>query len=183
MALPSKLGGGHAAHGHVHAQRQGRQGGGYIAPADDLAGYGDIAATASEIVELRAEPAPVVGIRSYNFDTPQPGFRYNFETEDDHVQEVEGTMKKVGDTEVVVMKGSYSYVGADGLTYEVDWYADETGYHPSAPPLPQPVQPLFPEIVEAVEAQLRFAAEEEAAAAASARSESYAAPPLAAYGQ
>merc|ERR1711868_156172 len=113
---------------------------------------------------------------------PQPGFRYNFETEDDHVQEVEGTMKKVGDTEVVVMKGSYSYVGADGLTYEVDWYADETGYHPSAPHLPQPVEPLFPEIVEAVAAQLRFAAEEEAAAAASARSESYAAPPLASYG-
>ena len=27
------------------------------------------------------------------------------------------------------MKGSYSYVGADGLLYEVAWYADETGFH------------------------------------------------------
>merc|ERR1719270_155420 len=103
MGAPSKLGG-HAAHGHVHAQRQGRQGGGYIAPADDLAGYG-LDARESEVVELRAEPAPVVGIRAYSFDTPQPGFRYNFETEDDHVQNVEGTMKKVGETEVVVMEG------------------------------------------------------------------------------
>ena len=49
----------------------------------------------------------------------------------------------------------------------------------------EPVQPIHPEIVAAVEAQLRFAAEEEAAkAAASTRSESYAAPPaLPGYGR
>merc|ERR1712054_655840 len=82
---------------------------------------------------------------------------------------------------VVVMSGSYSYVGVDGNTWTVDWYADETGFHPSAPHLPKPVEPLHPEIAAAVEAQLRFAAEEDAAAAASSRSESYAAP-LAGYG-
>ena len=81
----------------------------------------------------------------------------------------------------MVMSGSYSYVGVDGETWTVDWYADETGFHPSAPHLPKPVEPLHPEIAAAVEAQLRFAAEEEAAAAASTRSQSYAAP-LAGYG-
>ena len=58
--------------------------------------------------------------------------------------------------------------------------ADETGYHPSAPFLPQPVAPDHPEVAAAVEAQLRFAAEQEAAelaeAAASSRSETIAAP-------
>jgi len=88
-------------------------------------------------------------------------------------------LKEVDGVNVVVMEGSYSYVGADGNTWTVDWYADETGYHPSAPHLPVPVEPLFPEIKAAVEAQLRFAAEEEAAAAAAAassNSNSYAAP-------
>merc|ERR1712012_10457 len=130
---------------------------------------------ASEVVETR-EAAPVIGIRSQNFDGPLPEFRYAFETENDIKQEASGELRNVDGADVVVMKGSYSYVGADGLTYQVDWYADETGYHPSAPHLPQPVQPIHPEIVAAVEAQLRFAAEEEAAAAASARSETYAAP-------
>ena len=53
------------------------------------------------------------------------------------------------------MRGSYEYIGADGLTYVVDWYADETGYHPSAPHLPQPVEIPFPEQAEAVAAQIR----------------------------
>ena len=84
---------------------------------------------------------------------------------------------------VMVMKGSYSYVGTDGLPYVVDWFADETGFHPSAPHLPQSVLPNHPEVAEAVAAQLRFAAEEDAAAAASGRSDVYAAPdsPLSQY--
>merc|ERR1711976_653867 len=178
VSLPSKLGG--HDHGHHHVQRQGRQGG-YIAPREELSGYGDAAASASNVVDVRAEPVQQIGIRSQNFDGPNPEFRYAFETENDIKQEAEGSMRNVDGTDVVVMKGSYSYVGADGQTYTVDWYADETGYHPSAPHLPKPVEPIHPEIKAAVEAQLRFAAEA-AAAAASSRSETYAAAePLAGY--
>merc|ERR1712154_344629 len=166
---PAKLG---QAHG------QGRQGG-YIAPVEEQAAYGNTAA-ASTIVDTRVAAEPV-GIRSQSFDGPLPEFKYSFETENDISQSAEGTLKEVDGVNVVVMEGSYSYVGADGNTWTVDWYADETGYHPSAPHLPVPVEPLFPEIKAAVEAQLRFAAEEDAAAAASSRSESYAAP-LAGYG-
>merc|ERR1711923_43746 len=122
---------------------------------------------------LVAEP---IGIRSQSFDGPNPEFRYSFETENDISQSAEGTMKNVDGTDVVVMSGSYSYVGVDGQTWTVDWYADETGFHPSAPFLPKSVEPIHPEIKAAVEAQLRFAAEEAAAAAASSRSETYAAP-------
>ena len=66
-----------------------------------------------------------------------------------------------------MQSGSYSYPGPDGLTYTVDWYADETGFHPSAPHLPQPVEIPFPEVAAAVRKQLRFAAEQDAEAAAS----------------
>merc|ERR1711892_50719 len=169
-ASPTKLG---------QTRRHGRQGG-YIAPADEpQAAYGNVAA-ASTVVDTRVAAEPI-GIRSQSFDGPLPTFKYAFETENDISQSAEGSMKNVDGVDVVVMKGSYSYVGVDGNTWTVDWYADETGFHPSAPFLPKPVEPIHPEIKAAVEAQLRFAAEEEAAAAASSRSESYAAP-LAGYG-
>merc|ERR1712156_753047 len=166
---PAKLG---------QTHRQGRQGG-YIAPVAEQAAYGDEAA-ASSVVDTRVAAEPI-GIRSQSFDGPNPEFRYSFETENEISQSAEGSIRTIGDADVVVMSGSYSYVGVDGETWTVDWYADETGFHPSAPHLPKPVEPLHPEIAAAVEAQLRFAAEEEAAAAASTRSQSYAAP-LAGYG-
>merc|ERR1712012_1181768 len=76
---------------------------------------------------VAAEP---IGIRSQSFDGPNPEFRYSFETENDISQSAEGTMKNVDGVDVVTMKGSYSYVGVDGNTWTVDWYADETGFHP-----------------------------------------------------
>ena len=74
----------------------------------------------------------------------------------------QGTMRMVNEAPVVVMRGSYEYVD-NGVTYEVVWEADENGFRPSAPKskhLPQPVAIPFPEQQAAVDAQLRFAAEE-----------------------
>ena len=171
---PSKLGGHHSGHDHVQARQAG---GSYLSPSDQ-----DQAA--ASVVETRV--AAPIGIRSYNFEPSSAGFRYSYETENDIKQETEGTMKNVDGTDVMVMKGSYSYVGADGLTYTVDWYADETGYHPSAPHLPRSVQPIHPEVAEAVKAQLEFAAQEEAAAAAASNNNLVFAAPeddLAGYGE
>merc|ERR1712026_399045 len=119
-ASPAKLG---------QTHRQGRQGG-YIAPQASYGG--EAVAAASTVVDTRVAAEPI-GIRSQSFDGPNPEFRYSFETENDISQSAEGTMRNVDGTDVVVMSGSYSYVGVDGQTWTVDWYADETGFHPSAP--------------------------------------------------
>ena len=41
--------------------------------------------------------------------------------------------KVAGEVLENVMRGSYAYVGADGLPYMIDWFADDEGFHPSAP--------------------------------------------------
>lgn len=119
--------------------------------------------------EVRPEP---IGIVRFNMNSPaeRKEFDYSFEAENGHKQEAVGTMRRVDDTDVAVMKGSYEYVGSDGLTYVVEWYADETGFHPTARHLPQPVVPNHPEVAAAVRAQIEFAAQEDAAAAAASRS-------------
>merc|ERR1712123_425592 len=134
----------------------------------------DTASSNLATVAVRAEPIAIV--RS-DYDNDNEGnYHYAYETANGIKQEVTGEMKVIDDAQVYVMRGSYSYPGADGLDYVVDWYADETGYHPTAPHLPKSVEPITNEVREAVAAQLRFAAEEDAAAAASANNVVYAAP-------
>merc|ERR1712038_433105 len=117
--------------------------------------------TRTEVV--RPEP---IAITRYNYDVPSSdgAFAYSFETENGIKQEAAGEMKVVDDSSVLVMRGSYEYIGADGLTYVVDWVADELGFRASAPHLPKPVEPNHPEVREAVAAQLRCAAEQRALA-------------------
>jgi len=120
---------------------------------------------------VKAVTQPPVAITKYeNTGVNNGQYHYSYETENGISQDVSGEMKTVNDAQVYVMKGSYSYIGNDGQTYTVDWYADETGYHPSAPHLPRSVEPNHPEVAAAVRAQMEFARQEEAAAAASANS-------------
>jgi len=113
--------------------------------------------------QQRAEP---IAITSYVNHSPdrEGAFDYAFETENGIKQEAQGRMKKVDDeTEVLVMRGSYEFIGPDGLTYVVDWEADENGFRPSAPHLPVPVEIPHPEVRAAVAAQLEQAALQPAA--------------------
>ncbi|CAB4060123.1 unnamed protein product [Lepeophtheirus salmonis] len=70
-------------------------------------------------------------------------FENSFESENGIRQESSGSTVTIGADNVVVMKGSYEYIGDDGSNLRL--------------PIP------FPEIAEAVAAQIAFAAEEDAA--------------------
>jgi len=128
-------------------------------------------------VRATGKPKQIAIVRSHaNPPAETAAFDYAFETENGIKQEATGTVRNVDDVDVSVMKGSYEFTGADGVIYAVDWYADETGFHATAPHLPKSVEPNHPEVAAAVRAQIKFAAEEDAARAASSRSTSYAAP-------
>merc|ERR1719225_93064 len=151
--------------------RQGRTN--YLAPSaaeDSLDKYNNQASSSSTGSAARSLPAPEpIAIRSQSFEPEASGaFRYAFEGENELKQKAEGSLRTVGEAEVVVMKGEYSYIGEDGNEWKVEWFADETGFHPSAPFLPKSVEPNHPEVAAAVRAQLEFAASEEAGAGAGA---------------
>merc|ERR1711962_968972 len=89
---------------------------------------------------------PQVKIVRNEFSGPNDGnWNYAYESENGIRQEARGEMRSIGNELVNVMSGSYSYVGPDGLTYHIQ------GRQQAA----------------AVADQLRFAAEQDAAAAAS----------------
>jgi hypothetical protein len=114
----------------------------------------------SAFKDEQSKPEVAIVHSAYNLPNgDSSAFEYSFESENGIKQEAAGELRTVDETPVIVMKGQYEYVGDDGETYAVDWYADETGYHASAPHLPQPVPIPFAEQAAAVEAQLKFAEE------------------------
>merc|ERR1711936_800863 len=93
------------------------------------------------------------------------GWDYSYEAANGIKQEATGTLRQIDDSRVSVMRGSYEFVGADGIVYAVEWFADETGFHATAPHLPQNVVPNHPEVAAAVKAQIAFAEQEDLASA------------------
>nr|XP_040582151.1 pupal cuticle protein 36-like [Lepeophtheirus salmonis] len=139
-------------------------GGGSAAGGAGLSNGGSTAAAGS----ASGPAAPVVAILSETNNAPgtlgdNSDFDNVFEAENGIKQEAVGSTVTIGEESVITMKGSYEYIGPDGQTYVVDWIADENGFQPSAAHLPKDVPIPFPEITEAVEAQIAFAAQEDVA--------------------
>lgn len=66
-------------------------------------------------------------------------FNFDFETSEGASQQAAGQLKQIDEVNsAVVQSGHYKYIGDDGQTYEVEWYADETGFHPRASHIPTP---------------------------------------------
>jgi hypothetical protein len=71
-------------------------------------------------------------------------------------------MLRASEKDIPVQLMGFVFCFFPALTYTVNWEADENGFRADAPHLPQPVAIPFPEVAEAVEAQLRFAASQPA---------------------
>ncbi|TRY61556.1 hypothetical protein TCAL_16290 [Tigriopus californicus] len=131
-----------------------------------------------------AQAQAPIGIVSsvYNGPTAESqNFDFAFETENGIRQEATGEMKTIDDTEVVVMRGSYTYLDAEGRDVTVTWEADENGYRAESDILPVAPEIPFEEQRQAVAAQIAFAQQEEQAAAASSTSNRYAPAPANSY--
>ncbi|XP_075971122.1 endocuticle structural protein SgAbd-6-like [Anticarsia gemmatalis] len=68
----------------------------------------------------------------YENDNPGSGnYRYYYEQTDGTKQEQKGEIRNEGtEDEAIVVKGTFTWVGPDGVTYTVNYDADENGYQP-----------------------------------------------------
>jgi hypothetical protein len=61
----------------------------------------------------------------------------SYETSDGIAREEQAEVKNIGTDEVaLVVRGSYSYTGADGVLYTINFIADENGFQPQGAHIP-----------------------------------------------
>ncbi|XP_017102556.2 larval cuticle protein 65Ag1-like [Drosophila bipectinata] len=81
--------------------------------------------------------APEAYIEKLESEVLPEGFNYDFKTSDGQQGQATGVLNYPGsDHESLAVKGSYSFVGDDGVTYTVNYIADENGFQPQGAHLP-----------------------------------------------
>ncbi|EDV41244.1 uncharacterized protein Dana_GF10922 [Drosophila ananassae] len=81
--------------------------------------------------------APDAYIENLESDVGPENFNYAYKTSDGQQGEASGVLNYPGsDHESLAVKGSYSFVGDDGVTYTVNYIADENGFQPQGAHLP-----------------------------------------------
>ncbi|XP_016934999.3 larval cuticle protein 65Ag1-like [Drosophila suzukii] len=83
-----------------------------------------------------AAPADVSIVRS-DSDVGPESFKYDWETSDGQKAQAEGQLNNIGsENESLAVRGSFSFVADDGVTYTVNYIADENGFQPQGAHLP-----------------------------------------------
>merc|ERR1712243_248717 len=115
-----------------------------------------VAVAAAENTYEYKEPIAITKYGSVSDETGK--YSYNFEAANGIKVSEEGQQKHFGDKPEEgygsVARGSYSYE-LEGVTYTINWVADENGYQPTGAHLP--VAPPMPEYVVKMLAELRAA--------------------------
>ncbi|KAH8406829.1 hypothetical protein KR222_005511 [Zaprionus bogoriensis] len=88
-------------------------------------------------VALAAPAAEQVENVRLHSDVGPDGFNYGYENSDGSSQDAQGETKNLGtENEALSVRGSYKFIGDDGVTYEVTYIADENGFQPQGAHLP-----------------------------------------------
>ncbi|XP_002135074.2 larval cuticle protein 65Ag1-like [Drosophila pseudoobscura] len=73
----------------------------------------------------------------YDSNVEPENYNYNVQTSDGKSVAEEGHVEDLGtEQEAIVVKGSYSYIGDDGVTYSVNYIADKNGFQPQGAHIP-----------------------------------------------
>ncbi|KAK5646570.1 hypothetical protein RI129_005034 [Pyrocoelia pectoralis] len=67
-------------------------------------------------------------LRQENNNIGLGDYQFLYQTSDGISREEKAELRTVGSNQAVVVQGSYSYIGVDGVTYTVNYVADENGY-------------------------------------------------------
>lgn len=103
-------------------------------------------------------PIPIISF--VNEPAVDGTYKYAYETGNGIAVQEQGALKNPGqkDLEAQTAQGQSSYTAPDGTPIQIQWYADETGFHPSGAHLPTP--PPIPEEIARAIATLPKLAEE-----------------------
>ncbi|KAL1455377.1 hypothetical protein WDU94_009476 [Cyamophila willieti] len=82
---------------------------------------------------------------------PNQAYSFAFESGNGIQVQEQGELKNPGvkDGEAIAAQGASAYTSPEGVPITLQWYADETGYHPSGAHLPTP-PPIPEEIARAI---------------------------------
>ena len=73
----------------------------------------------------------------YESNVEPEHYNYAVETSDGKSAQESGHLENIGtDDEAISVQGSYSYVGDDGVTYQVNYVADRNGFQPQGAHIP-----------------------------------------------